>query len=407
MRSFRAWCVLVLCLVASIVEARELTASRAVTLNARTPILQSPTVSLDVLTSNLTVKLQRPTSTNGLDWPANATIRVSLVILVDGQEYRCTGQTSGGIRTGPDGNELSEYVLSYSPPVILGEKAREYLKTATKDADGYYNDVPLTRLGETGSTVEGYLLIERVRGNIDTVVTVAGTVEAPAPKIRYHNSVAFDAATSAREASGDGVVSVSHTSSGSDRGVFASQGAVTFDGNLTSSSLSYGGAGMAEQWDLQDTGNFIGTSGYTLAGQSTGAQTVTGTLGSSAPYEQGLGIISMTGVDQSTPIGTPNTASGFSGTASVTVASVGSDDLVVDGVIWNGVIPTVGANQTQRFDTSAGDFLQHYGSTQSGADGGVMSWTAFSSAWLIGAVAFKPVAAASCVPRLSLLGAGC
>lgn len=371
----------------------ELIASRSVRLNSQNPRLQSPTVNLDRLTSAITVKLRRPTTAQPLNWNANSTVRVSLVFIVDGVEYRCVGHVTGGFRyADPPLNTIAipEYRLTYNPTVLFSDKAREYIKTATPDRDGFYNDVPLTRLGELGSTVQGYLLLERVRGTINTVVTVAATMEAPAPTVRTKNSVAFDAVSQADETAGDGVLSVSHTSSGSNRAVFAGS-SNSFGAAHTSASMTYGGTGMTEMWDLDF--NVFGNAGYRLAGQATGVQTVTSTLDANDVADHALGVVSMTGVDQTSPVGTPASATGSSGTASVTVGSVGADDLVVDQVVWNASTPTIGADQTQRYSVDGGGgFLITRGSTQPGTAGGVMSWTASSSDWGIGAVAFKPAA---------------
>lgn len=373
----------------------KLIASRSVTLNNQTRQLQSPTVTVDPLTSQIQVRLQRPTTTQPLSWNSNSTIRVSLVFLVDGVEYRCVGQTSGGVRIGKDGAEVPEYVLTYHPTVLFGDAAREYIQTAVKDAEGYYNDVPLTRLGQTGSTVQGYLLLERIRGTINTVITIAATTEAPAPKIRYKNSVAFDATSTFYETGGDGVVSGSHTSSGSDRAVFAGVAIMSFAANPTSTSVTYGGSGMTEKWD-RVFATYYGQAGYTLAGQATGAQTVTSTADDTAPYEHSCIVTSFTGVDQSAPVGTAATASGSDTTPTVTVTGVSTDGMVVDNVTDSSIgISSIGANQTQRgTHAGAGGFMSGASSTQSGADGGVMSWTINASgSWDIGAIEFKPVAA--------------
>lgn len=388
----------------------DLIASRSITLNASNPRLQSPTVNLDKLTSSITVRLRRPTTAQPLNWNASSTVRVSLVFIVDGTEYRCVGTASGGVRTGAKGEDMTEYSLIYNPTVLFGDTSREYIKTATKDMEGFYNDVPLTRLGETGSTVQGYLLLERVRGTIQTVITVAATAEAPAPKIRYKNSVAFDAATTLYETGGDGVLSGSHTSSGSNLAVFAGGSIVSFSMNdPTSASCSYGGAGMSERWDAPFATNY-NQFGYTLAGQAAGSQTVTSTLDDATPYEHSCVVISMTGVDQTTPTGTPNTATGNSTTPSVTVAGTVTDGLVVDNMACASVgVSSAGANQTQRgTHAGAGGFMSGASSTQSGASGGVMSWNLTGSAdWSIGAIEFKPVAAVGGTTPHRLLMMGC
>jgi uncharacterized membrane protein YgcG len=386
-----------------------LAVSVPVTLSALNPVFRTPPVPLGALTAAITVTLQRPTTARPLRWDSTGRLRVSLVMVVDGVEYRATGQTSGGIRLDRSGNEASEYVLTFVPTVLLGDTARTYLRTAVKDAEGFYNDVPLSRLGETGSVIEGYLLLEWLSGTIETVVTAAVTGEAPAPRIRWKNSVAFDAATSANEVNGDGILSLTHTASGTNRGVFAGGGNSSGGGGRLSTSCTYAGNAMTEQWDFVAS-PFYGNAGYVLAGDTnipTGAQTVTQTL-AAGPDEHGLGVISMTGVNGTTPAGTPATASGSSTAASVTVTDAGADDLIVDNLYVDGVVPTVGADQTQRYAQDAiGGFNYLRGSTQPGSAGGVMSWSFSSTApWLLGAVTIKAATAGLAGPLVGsrLLG---
>ena len=105
----------------------------------------------------------------------------------------------------------------------------------------------------------------------------------------------------------------------------------------------------------------------------------------------------MTGVHQTTPVGTPVTAEGTSTTATVTVGSVGADDLLVSNLYsgWNGAIP--GASETEQWEQIHSAVVTGAGNTQLGSAGGVMSNTqtlaGFSDDWILGAVAFKPAAA--------------
>lgn len=372
----------------------KLTASWSIILSAQNPSIQSPTVNLGALTSRLEVRIRRPTTAVPVNWPNTAKIRVSLVILVDGVQYTCTGTVSGGVRVTPVG-EASEYVLIYSPPVFFGEKALTYLQTATVDRDGNYTDVPLTRIGETGTTVQGYLRIERISGRTETTVTIATTTEEPAPRLaKYHNSVAFNAATDGQELNGDGVLSVSHTAAGSDRAAFAGVGGSSEAGSVT--SITYAGSGMTQLWDFTDAGPSLLNGGFVLAGVSTGAQTVTSTL-NSAVSDHALGVISFTGVDQTTPTGNTQTSTGSGTTASVTVTGVTADDMVVDNIVTDyggGGAPSVGAGQTRRYTETMAWVGSHVaGSTQGGASGGVMSWTFDSRVYTLGAARLIAAAA--------------
>lgn len=106
-------------------------------------------------------------------------------------------------------------------------------------------------------------------------------------------------------------------------------------------------------------------------------------------------IYSISGAHQTTPLGTPAQATGTVSPITVTVGSVGATDLVVDGFTAEdgGSGYAVGANQTLRsLDTTASSSMHTGTSTQSGADGGVMSWTATGiELWAQIAVAVKPV----------------
>lgn len=298
-------------------------------------------------------------------------------MLVDGVEHKCEGSVSGGVRTSVlSGQDIKEYVLAWVP---------------TYGFFGTRSGTP-KRLGEGKTTVSGRIDVERVGGNIDTEVTLIIETDS-APSMAFHSSAAFDTATDAQELTGDGVLSLSHTAGGSDRGAFG--GVAWTAGASSSTSLTYGGTGMTEVWDVTD-GTFYFTAGYHWPGGSTlptGSQTATSTV-NTTPDDHTLTINSMTGVHQTTPVGTQQTATGGSTSQTVTVGSVGADDLVVDHLLVTdptGI--TIGADQTQRStEATAGHSM--YNSTQLGSSGGVMSWSWTNNAInILGAIAFKPVAA--------------
>lgn len=342
----------------------------------RLSAFKSEMVALDPQTDVITLRLARPTTLNPRAWGSSDRLRVSLVVTVDGVEHRCTGQASGGVRTRA-AVEQGEYILSYQP--TWGWFGARTGRTR--------------RLGETRqSTYTAHVEIELLAGVlVETEIEVTST-ESPAPDRPFHSSVAFDAATSAIEFTGDGTLSLTHTSTGSDRAVFAGVGAT----GGASMSVTYGGAGMTELWDLSAPNTFTG-AGNRLAGQATGAQTVTSTVAGDSG-NHALGVISMTGVDQTTPVGAVVTTSGNAFSASVTVLSVGTDDMVVDSIASGWGEHTPGADQTERYARGAG-FLEIAGDTQPGSAGGVMSHSTdggspnfFSDDFILGAVAFKAAA---------------
>ncbi len=384
----------------------DLLTPRAIRLTPGNRVLETPRVPLAQLTSGLTVRLQRPTTLVPLAWGVDDLLKVSLVYVVDGVEYRCDGQCSGGIRTNERGEDVGVYAIRYGLPVLFGDKAREYLLTAQKDVDGCYTNVPLTRVGELGSTIEGYLRLERLSGSIETVLSLAMSEEAPAPLLpRHKNSVAFDAVSTVEETSGDGVVSVTHTASGSNPAAAAIVGTFQTNDNAPSSGTTYNSVSMTEHWDTKIVGvAHDGNSGYTLAGIATGAQTVTNTLVSATPSDHHLTVVTVTGVDQTTPVGTASSGTGNSTSSTRSVSGVGADDLVVDGIsIHNGASGiTIGADQTSRASAQLGfSGVNIRVSTQPGSAGGDMSWSwTTSEPFVHGAIAFKAAAApASFLPR--------
>jgi hypothetical protein len=386
-----------------------LSEERSIVLDGRVGqfITTSP-VTVDPLTDEITFTMDK--------WSSGGRVEISLVAVVDGQEHRATGRCSAG---------AGDYKLAFQIPVMFGEKAREYIRTAPRNPDGTVDGVPLTRLGETAKeTLEAFVEFRLLEGTVSTTLRSAVTTESPAPTIdRHKNSVAFNAQSSAQEFGGDGVLSVSHTAAGTGRAVFAGSSTGGDGGFGTATSITYGGVAMTELWDLginagggglQD----IGCAGYQLAGDGnigTSAATVTSTRSTGAG-DHVITVMSMTGVDSATPVGTPQTASSNTFTAddsTVTVADVGADDLVVDRLSMGAQNPTIGADQTQRTAvTGAGWSGRNRVSTQPGTAGGVMSWTFTDRIFVYGAVAFKAAVAAGgatsgrAVSALFIMGMG-
>lgn len=128
---------------------------RTISLSAATPIFQSSRIPVPPLTAALTVALARPTTAVPQAWTAAGTVRVTLAMVADGQECRVVGQASGGIRLTESGAEATHYRLTLIPTVRRGK-----------------------RYGEEAQTERtAYLVIERLRGTIDTALTLAEASE--------------------------------------------------------------------------------------------------------------------------------------------------------------------------------------------------------------------------------------
>ena len=105
------------------------------------------------------------------------------------------------------------------------------------------------------------------------------------------------------------------------------------------------------------------------------------TAGSSSAGDIVIGAATYTGVDGNIPFGSASTATGTSTTASVAVTSA-ANELVVDVVAANNASLTVGASQTERWNTAATSSVRGAHSQEAGAASVTMSWTVGSSvAW--------------------------
>jgi len=134
---------------------------------------------------------------------------------------------------------------------------------------------------------------------------------------------------------------------------------------------------------------------WRLIAPATGAHNIVVTLDNTAKFV--VHGCSYTGVNQTTPHGTPAKATGTSTTASVDATSA-AGELVVDSVasVGTGGTLTVGADQTQRGNgvTTGGTNPSNVNggiSEQAGAASVTMSWgVAVSNEWAIVGVALKP-----------------
>ena len=90
----------------------------------------------------------------------------------------------------------------------------------------------------------------------------------------------------------------------------------------------------------------------------------------------GAAAVTVNGVHQTTPLEDWTSASGTTANPSITVPNTATDDLVMDcgsKLVTDAATP--GADQFERYDLSVQSLFRLFGSTQDGADGGVMSWT--------------------------------
>lgn len=169
---------------------------------------------------------------------------------------------------------------------------------------------------------------------------------------------------------------------------------------------SYAGTAMTERWDTTFA-TYYRHAGYTLVNPATGAQTVTATYAGTQGNLR-IGVATYTGVDQTTPFGTPNTAVGSGTTPSVNIPSV-ANDMVVDGMAHvANANATAGAGQTERWDLAGAEISISGSEELATGTSTTMSHTIGSTSWHIGGIAFKPAAAGGATRQqtLTLLGMG-
>lgn len=205
-------------------------------------------------------------------------------------------------------------------------------------------------------------------------------------------AIAVDSVSTAH-GNGASPFTLNHTTAGSDRLLIV--GVSIHHVNSEVISMTYNGVEMTL---VPDTGEYNGQYYcvmYYLVAPATGSNTVSIST-SDQVYDIGIGVISLTGVHQSVPLGTALQTTGTSTTPSVTVSSA-ADELVVDALcINNNGALAVHASQTSRWNATTGNaFIKYAGSTEVGAASTTMSWTnGTSQNWSMAAVPIKPVGAA-------------
>jgi hypothetical protein len=158
--------------------------------------------------------------------------------------------------------------------------------------------------------------------------------------------------------------------------------------NPTISTVTFDGNAMTLVWNAS-TINGDGFRVYRYTGHAAGSRTAQVTW--TGAQDWGIGVVSVTGQDGTTPVGTIQTINN-DGLTSITTPSItgATDGLFVDAVMMvNGNI-TPGASQTQRVTNTEsinGGAVSIAMSTKAGAASTTMSWTApetFGFNYLVG-----------------------
>lgn len=236
-------------------------------------------------------------------------------------------------------------------------------------------------------------------------ITIAGLVLAFGIQVSSSFAAVTEVGTAATQSNttSQATMSVSHDSgsTGSSR-MTAAKICWRSGSNNISAGPTYGGNAMTLHHYAND-GGLVSTAIYYLLSPPTGSNPFSVTM--SAGDNGAIAVQTYSGVNQSTPFGTPATAAGSSGAASVTVSSA-SGDLVLDAVCRvDGESMTVDGSQTeiaQDGGSIADASTRRIGvSKESGAASVSMDWTwASSLSWHhIGTSIIAAAAAADMVQR--------
>lgn len=211
--------------------------------------------------------------------------------------------------------------------------------------------------------------------------------------------IAFDAASSA---AGNNVASLSwsHTAGGSQRILIVGV-AIRNSGGRTVTGVTYNGLPLA-LIGAQNNGASVRVEQWYLTAPPAGAFTVQVNLSGNARVT--AGSVSLTGVDQATPIDASAPASGSGGNPSVTVTTLTDRAWVVDALAHRlSPAVTAGAGQTAQWtNVTGGGPVNGVGGASSTegpktpAGAVAMTWTlAPGQDWALHAVALRPAAAAA------------
>lgn len=202
-------------------------------------------------------------------------------------------------------------------------------------------------------------------------------------------AIAFDAASSCTDIVPGTTCTWSHTVTGSNPSLYVGT-CLDTAGGTTVSGITFNGVALTQLGTLAEGGAIRGDLWFLVA-PATGTHDIVVTKSAAVPNS--ATAVSLIGVHQTVPNGTPVNAQGSTDTPTVT-ATTASGETVIDAECNDGTGGTLvaGANQTERVQVTAGTEDRSGMSTQDGADGGVMSWTISASSWVINAVSVKPAA---------------
>jgi hypothetical protein len=213
-------------------------------------------------------------------------------------------------------------------------------------------------------------------------------------------AIAFDNASSIADTILTTLTIPAFTISGENRIVIVGVASFSETALSTTTVVGNGTDSFTEITDIkyEPTGTEGHVSLHYFVAPAAGSYTIVVTCLGTAPDFLTAGAISLTGVDQSTPVGTPGTGTGTGTTATATATAADTDWLVdICAVISTSI--TVGADQSSRWeiDNFEDSACSAGMSTQLGSVAGdAMTWAPGASGkWVIATVPIKPSAGAA------------
>lgn len=226
---------------------------------------------------------------------------------------------------------------------------------------------------------------------IDPVATADATTATSSPlSLNPAGIVAVNTSTGYSANPGSITFTLSHTVSAGDNRLLL---VGISQKNKLVSSVTYGGVNMTL------VGENVSSGGarmhiYMLLNPAVGTANVVVNLSVNPDKGIAVSATTFTGVNQTTPLGTFNSASGNSNTATTTVSSA-ANELVYDVATFRNTTMTQAAGQTALYNINTGGEIDGAGaSTKAGAASVTMTWNAPTNhEWAIGAVPIKPAPA--------------
>jgi hypothetical protein len=224
--------------------------------------------------------------------------------------------------------------------------------------------------------------LEYSQGNIETQVAFSETVQQQWMNVL---NVAVDN-TSSAIGNGLASVTISHMTTGTDRLMLVG---ISIDphGNVIN-SVNYNGDSLTFIGAIEPGGAHTRVEIWALVAPDNGMHDVVVDVSGGSYHGLQVGVVTFTGVDQTTPLENFTTAFGNSTTASVTVASQTND--IVFGVVHvhdvTDIIADVG--QTEQWDLDESP-SRGAGSTKAGAASVTNTWTVGSDDWTAAGVSIR------------------